>query len=307
MTTDYTKPALNYTEQLNKLKGCGMTIIDDEMALGYLSSVSYYRLSAYWYFFRNNSGSGKKSNIFRPDTCFEDVIQLYSFDKRLRYLMMNALEFIEISLRTKLTYHFAMRYGPFGHTNASNFHPKFRHQEWLSKLDSEVERSSDEFVNHFKTKYNGYPRLPIWMLTEVMSFGSLSMFYKGFNNNAQSSIKDKEDIAKNLGIHYKTLEHWLHVLTYVRNVCAHHSRIWNRELAIRPQQLKDPLWNSPYVPFHNRVYHVLLIIQYLLKQLNHTSEWTQSILELLSNFDYKPYFQTAMGMPSNWKEHPLWK
>lgn len=89
-------------------------------------------------------------------------------------------------------------------------------------------RSQEDFISHFKVNYDGFPRLPVWMATEVMSFGVLSKLFNALKN------EDKREIAKIYHLHPKTLADWLHVLTYIRNICAHHSRLWNKKLAIRP-------------------------------------------------------------------------
>ena len=67
------------------------------------------------------------------------------------------------------------KYGDFGHTEVANFHPKFNHDHWLRKLNHAISQAKDAFVIHYKDKYLGFPTLPIWMVTEVMSFGSLSL------------------------------------------------------------------------------------------------------------------------------------
>lgn len=235
----YQKPALSFLQQLEHLEGKGMIFTDPANALTQLASISYYRLSGYWFPFRVRNEFGYVTSQFEPETYFDLVIELYEFDRKLRVLVLDAIERVEVAIRTQFTYHIGHTYGAFGHANAQNFHPSFNHQSWLQKLEGETSRSNDEFINHFKRKYQGFPTIPIWMLTEVMSLGALSFGYQGLINNQRDGIEDKKAIAQHFNFHYKRLGDWLHTLTYVRNICAHHSRLWNRELAIKPDKVKE--------------------------------------------------------------------
>lgn len=248
MLKPYTKPPLSFADQLRLLESRGLTIPDQELALSHLSSISYYRLSAYWHSFLKRDPQGRVTGVFEAGTDFDQVMQLYEFDRHLRLVVMDAIERIEVHIRTLVTYHLGHQYGAFGYTDPSNFHPRFNHADWLTKLESETRQSKDVFVEHFKSKYAGFPTLPIWMSTEVMSLGSLSFCYTGLKN------QDKQWIAMQLDIHHKRLKDWLHTLTYIRNICAHHSRLWNRELAIKPERVREPEWNPPLTPRHNRLF-----------------------------------------------------
>ena len=245
----YQKQALTFEEQLDLLKNRGISVPERQYALAQLSSISYYRLSAYWYPYRVRDEAGNLTSNDAADTTFDDVIRLYEFDRHLRLLIMDAIERIEVHIRTLITYHLGHTYGAFGHTQSSNFHPNFDHSSWLSKLEQEAGRSSDAFIDHYRRKYQGFPTLPIWMTTETMSFGALSFCYTGMKN------EDKKQIATSYNLHYRRLKDWLHKLTYIRNVCAHHSRVWNRELAIRPESVRDSQWNAPITPRKDRIFY----------------------------------------------------
>jgi len=301
MPETYQKPALTFSDQLALLQTRGLIINDPAHALTQLSTISYYRLSAYWYPFRIRDEHGNVTNDFIADTSFDDVINLYEFDRQLRSLVTDAIERVEVYIRTLITYHLGHTYGAFGHTDPANFHPNFRHAQWLTKLEVEAGRSSDAFITHYKNKYAGFPTLPIWVITEVMSLGSLSFCYKGLMHT------DKKAISGKLNIHHKRLADWLHKLTYIRNVCAHHSRLWNRELSIRPESSRAPEWNPPVTPRNDRIFYILLMLRYLLKTTNNGDSWCQQCNELLEPLAQNGKLRAAMGMPDNWKEHPLWK
>lgn len=303
----YQKPALLFSQQIQHLQNKGMIFSDMPSALNQLSSISYYRLSGYWYPFRIRDKQGCVSNQLEPNTHFDTVIALYEFDRKLRALLLDAIERIEVAVRTQFTYHIGHKYGAFGHTDSNNFHRNFDHQRWLQKLEDETSRSSDEFINHYKRKYCDFPSIPIWMLTEVMSLGALSFGYGGLINDQKHGIEDKKAIAQHFNLHHKRLGDWLHTLTYVRNICAHHSRLWNRELAIRPDKINQPEWLPPTTPKNTRVFYILLMLRHLLRATGNGEEWADTISDLLLPWAEQKRWRAAMGLPEDWRVHPIWK
>lgn len=307
MTEQYNKPALTFEDQLKKLESKGMIITNKADALIQLSSISYYRLSGYWYPFRKRDDQGNVTSEFEGGTTIEQALELYEFDRQLRSLVLDAIERVEVAIRTQITYHMAHTYGAFAHADSKNFHPGFNHASWLRKLEDETTRSSDEFIRHFKTKYNGFPTIPVWMLTEVMSLGALSFFYKGLHNNQKAGVEDKKAVAQHFNVHHKRLGNWLHILTYVRNICAHHSRLWNRELAIRPDQSKSAEWLPPLTPRNDRIFYILLMLRHLLRGTGNGDIWADEVTRLLNTFATTAQRRAAMGMPEKWDEHPVWR
>lgn len=301
MKRRYSKPPLNFDEQLNQLITRGLVVKNKQLALSTLSTISYYRLSAYWYPFKKRNADRTVTNIFIPNTTFEECLNLYEFDRKLRLLVLDAIERVEVAIRTKIIYFLAHNYGAFGHSNSSNFHVSFDHKKWSQDTLKEVNRSKDEFILHYQKEYLDFPILPIWMLTEIMSLGNLSVLYSGMKNS------DKACISKKFNVHYKTLFHWLHTLTYIRNICAHHSRLWNREFGIRPEKLKDKEWLPPITPRSDRIFYILLILRFLLKVTDNGNDWMEKINLLISPFTQKRAYRAAMGIPENWQEHPLWR
>lgn len=206
----------------------------------------------------------------------------------------------QLAIRTAVTYHLGMTYGAFGHEAPNNFHRGFDHGTWLSHLHQETTRSSDAFVSHYQQKYLGFPTMPIWMMTEVISLGSLSRMYKGMEP------RDKQAVAAQLNIHHRRLQDWLHVLTYVRNVCAHHSRLWNRTLAIRPVAMSELEWSNPLLPRLDRVFCILLMLRYIMSQTGNGAAWRDECNALLRPIAATPAWCQAMGMGPNWATHPIW-
>jgi abortive infection bacteriophage resistance protein len=135
-----------------------MIVSDDALAQAFLGKIGYYRLSGYWYPYRQST----TSNDFRAGTKFSEIVDLYVFDKKLRLLMMDVIERIEIALRVQITLQLG-RYSAHAHRDADLLHANFsvrpdhngqvQHQKWLRRHDEAFDRSKEEFAKHFKTKY----------------------------------------------------------------------------------------------------------------------------------------------------------
>lgn len=191
---DYRKPALAFRDQVTLLARRGLRVEDEEAAASMLERVSYYRLSAYWHPFKTGDAG------FELGSTFEEAVRLYEFDRRVRLLVMDAIERFEVHLRTTLSYEIAHLGGPFSHEDPAAFQPKFAHDKWVADLHKETVRAKEKFTDHFKCKYRGFPVLPVWMATEVMSFGSLSMLFRGLRPPV------RQGVARRFAMHDNVLE-----------------------------------------------------------------------------------------------------
>jgi abortive infection bacteriophage resistance protein len=197
-----------------------------------------------------------------------------------------------------------MRHGAFAHLDKTNFPlatPE-RHSRFVEDLRTEARRSSEAFVAHFSATYDEFPDLPIWAAGETMTFGSMLTLFKMSERRIQS------DIARQFGIAGPVMLSWLQTLNYVRNICAHHSRLWNRELALKPmipdaKHASD--WHSPRAMQNNRVFVVLTILSVLSRRIAPQSGWRTRLYELFDRFPDVPVAQ--MGLPADWRNHPLWR
>ncbi|MBK7143671.1 MAG: Abi family protein [Xanthomonadales bacterium] len=251
-TMRYDKPALTFDEQLALLQQRGLHVPDTARARHWLQRVSYYRLSAYFLPF-------KHGELFRAGTDFDDVAGLYVFDRKLRLLVLDAIERIEVAMRTAVTYEVGHRFGAFGHTDPANFSPHFEHTKFMIELDTEERRARETFAAHFRSKYRSETHLPVWMATELLSFGTISQLY------ASLSPDIKRAIAGEYGVPDLHFASWLHTLSYTRNLCAHHKRLWSRQFAIRPKlPSRSRLWPHE-IPDSGKVYAVLLIVRHMLQ------------------------------------------
>jgi abortive infection bacteriophage resistance protein len=166
----------------------------------------------------------------------------------------------------------------------------------MEEIEKEVNRSKEAFVMHYRSKYREEQYLPVWMVTECISFGALSTMYKGLPRDLQRDIADHFDLAEG------ALKSWLHTLSYIRNSCAHHNRIWNKKLSIRPSL--PPRW-AYLTPAPERIYAVLLIIQHLLSNIAPRCRWKDRLMTLI--LSHPDVSIAAMGFPANWKELSPWK
>src|SRR3972149_486438 len=256
----YTKPPLSFEEQAKLLLDRGLLVTDETELLKYLSTVNYYRLSGYLYPFKQiDPVTGKES--FFPDTKFSTIVKRYEFDRKLRLLLMDAIERIEVAiLRTQFVEKFTLTYGTFGYTEHKNFKPEFPRDEFRKSLEAisfDEKRSSEEFIKRYRSKYNEEPFLAFWMAAEIMSFGQLYTLYKYSHREIQILIAKKYDLPAIV------LDSWLLTLLYIRNACAHHVRIWNRVLPVPPlfpDKKNDPNWYEPVVISNKRIFAVLTII-----------------------------------------------
>ncbi|RLD01563.1 MAG: DNA-binding protein [Chloroflexi bacterium] len=301
-TMKYTKPALSFEEQAQRLLDRGLIAPDKKALTKQLSVVNYYRLSAYWYpFKRIDAKTGRE--YFASKTTFDMIWRRYTFDHHLRLLVMDAIERIEIAiLRTHMVEQFTLNHGPLGYCHSANFSPKFNHPRLMREVDDAVGRSKEEFVQRFRGKYTKEKNLPLWIAAEVMTFGQLFTFFR-FMHHAE-----KKELSRQFNVYSPVLESWLHTLLFSRNACAHHARLWNRQIPIPPKlpsERHSPAWHTPVQIDNQRIFAILTILNYLLSYITPNTNWQGRLENLLK--DYKEIPLISMGFPQNWKEHPLWK
>ena len=271
----YSKPALTYQQQLQQLKDRGLTINDDAKAVHLLEQISYYRLSGYWFPLL----ADKHNHTFKSNANFENAFKLYCFDRELRHLVISELEKIEVAFRAKMIYIMSHKFGSFWFSNPVHFKDPIRHANTIAKIGDEYKRSDEEFINAFRNNYSN-PLPPSWMIMEITSFGTLSMLYKNLKPG-----REKREIANHFGLSDSVMEAWLHSIVYLRNICAHHTRLWNRAMSIRPQMPLNPRkqWLSNVSIRNNRTYFMLSMIRYLLQSVNPTSSFIEKFKELLKD------------------------
>lgn len=186
----YAKQPIALSQQLKLLEQRGLIIQNEETALSQLQSISYFRLASYWH---SMEVPNSDKHRFLPDSNFDDVIELYQFDKKLRTLVFASIQDIEIALRTRIIQWFSLKYGAFWFMDVRLFKDEGIFANCLENIQKEVNRSNEDFLKeHFK-KYNDPSLPPVWKTMEVISFGTLSKLYCNFNDTGV-----KKQVAKKL-------------------------------------------------------------------------------------------------------------
>jgi abortive infection bacteriophage resistance protein len=295
----FDKIPLTIKEQIELLKNRKLSFKDEKKAAHYLSNISYYRLRAYTYPFQDNTDSNHPFNV---GVSFEEIIDLYVFDRKLRLLLFDALEKIEVSFRTKIIHQFALSEGSHWHLKPELYRDAVRFANHIDSLQKEIGRSNETFIDHYCNKYTLPASPPCWMSLEVSSMGLLSKIFQNLKKG-----KEKESITNSFGLKdISILENWMHCLSNLRNICAHHGRTWNRRLTyIKIPTHPVHLFVSNKHFYTNKLYATLCCIQYILKIISPDSAFSNRLKELMKNCPLKQ--EKEMGFPKSWKDELFWK
>ena len=221
----------------------------------------------------------------------------------MRLILFDALERIEIALRTKLVYYPSIELDQWWFENESNFFSKEFHKESLIEIDKELARTKEIFIKSHYDKYGNEHRPPAYKTLEVISFGCLSKLYSNLNNN----ITAKNRIARELNLpNHNFLRSWLKTFNTVRNIIAHHSRLWNRNIDFPPKLLYKTEFDFIEEPENeNSIYHCMSCILYVLNKVSKGHSIKDRLISLIESTDYIDL--SEMGIPDNWKEQDIWK
>ncbi|WP_417607083.1 Abi family protein [Oceanimonas baumannii] len=310
----------SFEEQLALLQQRGLLVDNPEAAKSYLERLGYYRLSGYWYPFRQlahqqdaDAVVPRRLNTFIPGSHFADVVQLYIFDKKLRLLAMDALERIEMAVRVDIAHRLG-EVDPHAHENPACLHGHFskqiqkrgpakgktEHQLWLEKYHGLLHRARRQpFVAHYQRHYE---KLPIWVAIEVWDFGMMSKLYAGMKKADQDSIAQKYGATDG-----QMFASWLRSLNFIRNVSAHHSRLWNINILERApiptsgdfdQRLKNA-----------RPFFYFCLMQAMLRIICPRSSWGQRLVAIVNEFPETASGAVKVedfGVVEGWAQWSLW-
>lgn len=299
----FSKPALTLTQQLAKLQTRGLQVTDRAAAEHCLRHVGYYRLSAYALTFQDCTLPDKP---FRPGTTFEQLVDLYRFDRELRLLVLDAIERVEVAVRSALNNELCLQYGPHWFMDSAHFHTQFRHAEFIDGLREEFWLATDGsgptrphqevFINHYYDKY-GDPELPpSWMVFETFTISMVSRMYRNL-----ASRPRRQALAEPFGADETIFRGWLHTLSYVRNLCAHHARLWNRRLVIKPTVARKHL---SVLRQGDTMYATAVVLYSLLQRVAPDTHWHLRLRELITHFPAVPI--GSMGFPPDWQQVTFW-
>lgn len=253
------KPPITYDEQIAKLEQRGCSITDKEQTKKILSQINYYKISAYLLPFKTQND--KYQNID-----FNRLYNIYLFDRELRNLILEMIEPIETDLKTKLAYYCAHKYGSEGYLNKNNFNAMHNHTKFLETIEKLKRKQKDKlYVKHHKKNYNS--RFPIWVMVEMFSLTTTSIFYSDLK------ISDQKQIAHLYRINYAKLKSWFHCITILRNICAHTDRVYYNTFTQIPKGFNNNSRNRSLWP-------LFVIIKELYPDKN---TWNNEILSRFKN------------------------
>lgn len=314
------KPFATIDEQIDVLASRGLAL-DRAVAEQWLRSVGYYRLSGYWYPYREIGDPQQSGRLdrFVPGASFEDVVRLYEFDRKLRTLIHDGIERVEVALRSHLSYVIGAN-GPLAYRDATLFRPTFEHRAWIAtaRIRADRARRHSEPIRHHEAKYGG--ELPVWVLTEVLDFADVSKLYDGLLARDQWSIAERhgvivDDAALSANQRSKTrkthpLARWFEQLTVLRNTCAHHSRVWNRSFTPVSTAALRTIGDLRSLPEgqSERLYGALTLVGHLLQGTSPGTTWAGKVRSLIEgSFIAVPARTMAeMGFPEHWRNERLW-
>lgn len=295
----YSKKFETYAGQIALLKSRGLRFSDEAKAEMLLQSVNYYRFTGYALPFMSDR------EHFLVDAQFDDVIEVCKFDARLRDLLFDALEVVELDFRARFAYSFSELYGPLGYRDAANFRDANLHAASLSKIDAEIARSKEECIAHFRREYFSN-EVPIWAVVEVMTFGTLAGIY----NNLL--VPGAKAVSRSYGIRWNILGSYLQHLSVLRNFCAHHSRLYDRKF-YNFQPLKEWRILAPGLS-DTRAFFFQVLLCYRLAAKVHSpcftrDDWKRRLCDAFDNAPTNTCFNLLklMGVPSDPANSPLWQ
>lgn len=319
----YKKPYLGVSEQLDLLQSRGMIIADRRTAARCLARIGYYRLKSYWIPFRETIEELRdgesvpigRSEIFRPGTEFRYGVDLYIFDKKLRLHFLDALERIEVAIRVALAHTVGLR-GTWAHHDILQLDrnrarnqsegPSAAYDKWRKRANYAEEHSKADWVAEHRKTYSN-PSLPLWMAVELWDFGLLSRFL------ALARAPDRMTIARKFAApDPAVLESWVRALAHVRNLCAHHSRVWNNTMTSSPQIPKGKAVRrlehvATRVSMQSRIYGAAAVAQHFLDVTNPKSQWKYRLRALWTEFPKIPGVSPEQaGFVPGWENYPIW-
>lgn len=311
------KQSRSIEEQIDILRDKGLVIGDMDFARQSLSRISYYRLKGYWWGLQEEVKD--RSRVFLSDATFEEVIRRYQFDKELRPILFDAIETIEIALRTSMIYHMSQAHTGLWYRYQSLFHNPTLHQEHLDALDKEFLRSREIFAQAYHKEHgeviSDKPKTiklssdpDAWVIFEVATLGTLSKMYK----NIHHQLPEKAKIANQFGHNFHNeFSGWLEALVYLRNIVAHHSRIFERNMVKTPALISTqrdwitlPLTEEVQEVQTKKAYLIITSMLYLCNAIGDGGVFKQKMIDLLDRY---PEYKHKIGFVGGWRAEPIWR
>lgn len=303
----FDKSPLTVADLAAHLASLGLTGDRDYIARRILD-VGYYRLSPYWrYFVQADCQPAERLS----GVDFQRVWQLYTFDRELRLLTLDAIERIEVAVRARTVQRHVMDWGPFGYLSAegSPGSASGHRQKHFDRLLKNIERAMDDAkgrnpkfpaLRHFVEKYGKtHSKPPLWLAAEGFTFGDMVTLFNVAPRQVRRQVADDFDLSDGV------LSSWLSTLGTVRNICAHHGRLWNRRIGTQPRNGPGKTWQAAELGPKDRVFYALTICAYLLGVISEGSSWASRLRALFERYADVP--KVPMGVGARWESHPVWQ
>lgn len=289
----YNKPALSPPDLLQHLISRGLIITRRLRALHALEHIGYYRLLLYMRPLQQfDPATGTRR--FVPGTTFDDVVALYEFDGKLRILCMDAVERIEVALRAAIVSEVAVSHGPHFFTDQAHFDTQVAFDDFQDVVKEE--KRSVAF-RHYYRRYSTPSLPPIWVVMEALTFGTLSHFFSGLQRSHRKAI------AARFGFDEKVLRSWLRALNGLRNMAAHHNRLWNAPMHV-DQPIAAKRLAVEFGPTNDTFFARAVVAVALLENIAPRSRWKERLIRLLDKNPGVP--EQAMGFPPGWRKRSFW-
>lgn len=295
----YTKQLLTLQQQIDILRQRGLLIENEEEAKDALDTISYFRLAGYWRLME----ADRQLHTFKPGSRFSQIMSLYRFDEELRILVFSAIQHIEVAVRARMIRIFTERHGAFWFMEPTLAENSNLFNGNLRNLQEELSRSEDEYIQEHFRKYDDPSMPPVWKTMEVASMGTLSKLYSNMGDSAA-----KKAVSRSFMIpKFEYMRSWLRCVTVVRNICAHHARLWNAVIVINPSlpHRLPNVWITHRQLTSDKLYPHLCYIAYWLNAIHPANTFTKDIKAMLVKFPVVA--PAAMGFPSGWENEPLWQ
>jgi len=194
---------------------------------------------------------------------------------------------------------FSIKYGPFCYINNKNFYNLDieKHKIILERIEQTINNSYEKFIIIYRNKYLDEKYLPFWMVAETVSMGQLSLIFRYLPNDI------KVPISKRFNLHSRVLTSWLHALTVIRNITAHHCRLWNIILPVKPavpKQVFHPSFFSPYEISNTSYIIILAMMVHLMNVIDPNNKLVLNFKRILRKYPGIPI--EKMGFPNNWQD-----
>jgi abortive infection bacteriophage resistance protein len=299
--SEFKKPALEIEQQIDLLKVKGLIINDIGTAKYWLSFVSYFRLRNYTHTFKDYDNMPLGN--FHPNTTFENIIDLYLFDRDLKLIIFDAIETIEVALRTLISNRMSCRFGSHWYLNPDHFSHPFDFDNFITKVAESHEDPDEPFILAYKTYFDTPPLAPSWMIMETLSFNKIALIFQYLIPREQ-----KLAICDDLQMPESVLSTWMRCFGFIRNRCAHHSRIVYTAIKFAPRfpsRKKHIFLNDIEEIDVNTLYSALCCMQFLIRIINPRSKFKNNLLKLV---DESPFINLQrIGFTTNWREEPIWQ